>query len=227
VFKTLPREAQEIVQKREAQREQFVQAKSQEAQRAQQTAEQAAIQQLAEIEAGYAQQFQGLAEQIAPQRPNPALLQHDPQAFYAMQADYEAKVAQQRELQQQAQTYAQQAQARAMQMEQANHAEQHRIIVEQFPEYADPTTGPELQRKLTSVAKGVGLSRRADRSSARIRHHRHAGSRQGLRQGRQIRRPASEEDGEGARSEGFAESRQAGLSPGPRRHSPEPIRTGP
>jgi hypothetical protein len=107
------------------------------------------------IEAQVRAAFQ-YAEQIAPQRPNPALLGHDPQAFYAMQADYEAKVAQQRELQQQAQTYAQQAQARAMQMEQANHAEQHRAIVENFPEYADPTTGPELQRKLTAVAKELG-----------------------------------------------------------------------
>jgi hypothetical protein len=155
-FSKLPREDQEYLAKRESERERFLQTKSQEATRARQEAEQAAIQQLAQVEAGYAQHFQSLAEQLQPQRPNPALLQHDPQAFYAMQADYEAKVAQQQQLQQQAQTYAQQAHARAMQMEQANHAEQHRAIVEHFPEYADPTTGPELQRKLTAVAKELG-----------------------------------------------------------------------
>lgn len=155
-FKNLPREAQEIVAKREAEREKFVQSKSQEAARARQEAEQTAIQQLAQVEAGYAQHFQQLAEQLQPQRPNPALLQHDPQAFYAQQADYEAKVAQQQQLQQQAQTYAQQAQLRAQQIAQSEHAEQHRIIVDKFPEYADPTTGPELQRKLTSVAKELG-----------------------------------------------------------------------
>jgi hypothetical protein len=155
-FAKLPREDQEYLAKRESERERFLQTKSQEAVRAKQDTEQAAIQQLAQIEQGYAQHYQSLAEQIAPQRPNPALLQHDPQAFYAMQADYEAKIAQQRELQQQAQTYAQQAQARAMQMEQATLAEQHRVIVEHFPEYTDPTTGPELQRKLTAVAKELG-----------------------------------------------------------------------
>lgn len=156
VFKSLPREAQEIVAKREGEREKFVQQKSQEAARVKTEVEQTAVQQLAQIEAGYAQQFQHLAEQIMPQRPNPALVQVDPAAFYAQQAQYEAAVAQQRELQQQAQTYAQQAQLRAAQIEQATHAEQHRIIVDNFPEYADPTSGPELQRKLTAVAKAMG-----------------------------------------------------------------------
>jgi hypothetical protein len=158
VFKGLPRDAQEIVQKREAERERFVQQKSQEATRARQDAEQTAIQQLAQIEHGYAQHFQQLAEQLQPQRPNPALLQHDPVAYYAQRDAYESAVAQQQQLQQHAQTYASQAQARAAQIEQAEHAEQHRILVEHFPEYTDPTTGPELQRKLTSAAKRIGYS---------------------------------------------------------------------
>jgi uncharacterized protein YeaO (DUF488 family) len=155
-FAELPRDAQEVIAKRESEREKFVQSKSQEAARAKQEAEQAAIQQVAAYEAQVAQQLSQYAEQIAPQRPNPALLQHDPQAFYAMQADYEAKVAQQQQLQQQSQQYAQQAQLRAQQIAQAEAAEQHRIIVDSFPEYADPTTGPELQRKLTAVAKELG-----------------------------------------------------------------------
>jgi hypothetical protein len=155
-FAELPRELQETVQKREAERERFVQTKSQEATRAQQEARQAALSELAQIEQGYSQHFQTLAEQLMPQRPNPALLQHDPQAFYAQQANYETAIAQQRELQQQSQQYAQQAQMRQAQIEQAEHAEQARIITEQFPEYADPTTGPELQRKLTAVAKRLG-----------------------------------------------------------------------
>jgi hypothetical protein len=81
---------------------------------------------------------------------------YNPQAFYAQQERFENAVAQQRELQQQSQQYAQQAQARAMQVAQAEQAEQHRIIVERFPEYADPATGPELQRKLTGIAKELG-----------------------------------------------------------------------
>lgn len=155
-FKNLPREAQEIVAKRESERERFVQTKSQEATRARTEAEQVAIQQLAQIEQGYAQHFQQIAEQLQPQRPNPMLIQHDPQAFYAQQAQYEAAVAQQQELQQRAYQHAQQAQEREQQAQQAHNAEQHRIIVENFPEYTDPTTGPKLQQELSAVARELG-----------------------------------------------------------------------
>jgi hypothetical protein len=157
-FKSLPREAQEIVAKRESERERFVQQKSQEAALAKQTALQQATSELAQIEQGYAQHFQQLAEQLQPQRPNPQLLQHDPAAFYALTAQYEEAVAQQRQLQQLSQQHAQQAQARQAQIEQAEHAEQHRIIVESFPEYADPTTGPKLQAELSAVARELGYS---------------------------------------------------------------------
>ena len=157
-FAGLPRETQEYIAKRETERERFVQSKAQEAARAKTEVEQAAYSQLAQIEQGYAQHFQQLAEQLQPKRPNPALLQHDPQAFYAMQAQYEADVAQQRELQQQAQTFAQQAQQREAMAEQAHHAEQRQILSQTFPEYLDPTTGPELQRNLSATAKELGYS---------------------------------------------------------------------
>lgn len=155
-FAELPRETQEYLAKREGERERFVQSKSQEAARAKQEAIQQATSELAQIEQGYAQHFQTLAEQMQPQRPNPALLQHDPAAFYAQQAAYEDGLAQQRQLQQLASQHAEQARQRQAQIEQAELAEQHRIIVENFPEYADPTTGPELQRKLSAVAKRLG-----------------------------------------------------------------------
>jgi hypothetical protein len=157
-FAELPRETQEYLAKREGERERFVQQKSQEATRAKQDAANEAQQALAQYDAHVAQTLQSYAEQLAPQRPNPALLQSDPMAFYAQQAHFENAVAQQRELQQQADRYAQQAQQRAAQLEQAQHAEQHRILVEHFPEYTDPTTGPELQRKLTAAAKRIGYS---------------------------------------------------------------------
>jgi hypothetical protein len=156
VFATLPREAQEIVQKREAERERFVQQKSQEAARAKTEVEQAAYQQLAQYDAQVSQQLQGLVEQLQPQRPNPQLLQYDPQAFYAQQAQYEADVAQRQELQRRAEEHAQQAKAREAYAEQAYHAEQHRIIVENFPEYTEPTTGPKLQAELSAVARELG-----------------------------------------------------------------------
>jgi hypothetical protein len=105
-----------------------------------------------------AQQYQQLAAQLAPQQPDPSILRVNPEAFYAAEAEYRAKTAQQQQLQQQAQELAQQAQLRAAQIERAEQAEQHRIIVENFPEYADPTTGPELQRKLTAAAKRLGYT---------------------------------------------------------------------
>jgi hypothetical protein len=155
-FAELPRDVQEYVAKREGERERFVQSKSQEAARAKQEAVQQATSELAQIEQAYAQHFQQLAENLQPQRPNPALLQHDPAAFYAQQAAYEDAVAQQRQLQQRSSEYAQQAQARQQQIEQAELAEQHRIIVEQFPEYADPTMGPKLQQELSGIARELG-----------------------------------------------------------------------
>lgn len=155
-FAELPRDVQEYVTKRETERERFVQSKSQEATRARQDAEQAAYQQLAQIEQGYAGHYQQLAEQLQPQRPNPALLQHDPVTFYAQQAHYEGTVAQQRELQQLASQHAQQAQQRAREADQAEFAKQHQTIVETFPEYADPTTGPKLQQELSAVARELG-----------------------------------------------------------------------
>lgn len=154
-FAELPRELQETVTKREAERERFVQSKSQEAAKARQEVERAAYEQLAAYDQSVAQQYQQIAEQLQPQRPDPRMLQVDPQAFYAQQAEYEATVAQRQEMQQRAQFHATQAQQRAQAAEQAQLAEQHQVIAEQFPEYADPTTGPEWQRKLTAVAKEV------------------------------------------------------------------------
>ena len=157
-FAELPRDTQEYIAKRESERERFVQQKSQEAAQARQTVAQQAQAELAQYDAHMAQQYQQLAAQLAPQAPDPSLLRINPEAFYAAEAEYRAKTAQQQELQQQAQQLAQQAQYRAAQIEQAERAENHRIIVENFPEYADPTTGPELQRKLSAVAKRLGYT---------------------------------------------------------------------
>jgi hypothetical protein len=82
----------------------------------------------------------------------------DPIAYAQQMRSYQQANAQRSAAQQAAQQHAQQAQWQMAQAEQAEHAEQRRIIVDNFPEYADPTTGPELQRKLTAVAKRVGYS---------------------------------------------------------------------
>lgn len=159
-FKQLPRDLQETVQKREAERERFVQQKSQEATRARQEATQAATAELAQIERGYAQQFQQAAailDQLSAE-PDYSLLATNP-AEFARQAEVAKHFRAQRDAaQRNAQDYAQQAQAREQQLMQVEQAEMARIITEQFPEYADPTTGPELQRKLSAVAKRIGYT---------------------------------------------------------------------
>lgn len=155
-FKNLPREAQEFTARRIGELEKGFQTKAQEAARARQEAEQAAIEQLTAYQRNMAQQYEQLASQVLPKRPDPQMLQYDPQGFYAQQAAYEGAVAQQRELQQQSQEYARQAQAYEAHLEQQQLAQEHRAIVEQFPEYADPTTGPKLQAELSAVAREMG-----------------------------------------------------------------------
>jgi hypothetical protein len=156
VFKALPREAQEIVQKREAEREKFVQSKSQEAAQARAAATQQAQADLAQISASYAQQLQQVAASLQAEEPDPMLQVTDPIAYAQQMRTYRQAEAQRNHAQQMATQHAQQAQALAYQAEQQHNAEQHRIIVENFPEYADPTTGPALQRSLTAVAKELG-----------------------------------------------------------------------
>lgn len=157
-FKALPRDLQETVQKREADRERFVQQKSQEATRAKTDALQQATAELAQIERSYAQQYEQVAQSIVPLRPDASLLATNPYEYAAQQQKYEDALAQRSQAQQQAQYYAQQAQQREREAEQAYHAEQHRVIVEQFPEYSDPTTGPKLQQELSAVARELGYS---------------------------------------------------------------------
>mgnify|MGYP001556217125 CR=1 FL=1 len=155
-FAELPRELQETVAKRETERERFVQQKSQEAKQAQQSALQQAQSELAQINAAYAEQLQHIAQSVTVQEPDPMLQVTDPVAYAQQMRAARQADAQRSQAQQQAQHHAQQAQALAMQAAQAEQAEQHRYIVENFPEYADPTTGPELRSKLTAVAKEMG-----------------------------------------------------------------------
>jgi hypothetical protein len=157
-FAKLPREDQEYLSKREGERERFVQQKSQEAARAKTETQQAALQQLAEIERGYAQHIEQLASRFNVPEPDMALLAENP-ALYAQQARaYQNAQAQQRQLQQQAQELAEQAQQREAYAEQQHHAEQHARLVEAFPEYLDPTTGPKLQQELSTAARELGYS---------------------------------------------------------------------
>lgn len=158
VFASLPREAQEIVHKREAERERFVQQKSQEAARARTEVEQIAVQQLAEIDRNYAAQYQQTAQILEQLTADPdySLLATNPQEF-ARQAEvakyYRAQLQQAQRL---AEQHSEQANQRDQYAAQQEAAREHQVIVEHFPEYLDPTTGPKLRQELSGVARELG-----------------------------------------------------------------------
>jgi hypothetical protein len=138
-FAKLPREDQEYLSKREGERERFRSIEIPGGGSSQARCGTGCNPAARPNRAGLRGPLPAASGALQPQRPNPALLQHDPVAFYAQQAQYEGVIAQQRELQQTAQQYAQQAQQRAAMVEQAEFAKQRNIIVEHFPAHIRPT----------------------------------------------------------------------------------------
>jgi hypothetical protein len=155
-FKSLPRPAQEILAKRIGEAERGLHQKAQEAARARTEVEQEALRSLSAYEQQVAQHLQQYAQQLEVPKPDPSLLATDPTTYAYQMRQYEDVQAQRQAAQQQAAQFAQQAQQREQMAEQAYMAQQHQLIVEQFPEYADPTTGPKLQQELSAVARELG-----------------------------------------------------------------------
>ena len=155
-FKDLPRDVQEVLTRRESERERFVQSKAQEAARARHESEQAAVQQLAQIERNYAQQYQAIAAQFDVPEPDPYLMMTDQAAYVTQLTAHKNAQAQRQQAQQQAAYYAEQAQARDAQAAQAHAAQEYQIVAEHFPEYVDPTTAAKHQTELASIARELG-----------------------------------------------------------------------
>lgn len=155
-FAKLPREVQETLTKREAQREKFVQTKAQEAAQAREAARQEAMQYAAQLQAETAQRLEKYAQQLTVQEPDPSLIVSDPQTYAQQMQAYRYYTAQR----EQAQREAGQARAEAQHYEAAvEQQEQQREIAtlrEQFPEYLDPASGPKLQEQLSATAKALG-----------------------------------------------------------------------
>lgn len=156
-FAELPRNLQETVTRREAERDKALYAKTQEAARVRGEVEQQAI---AELQS-YAQQqitaLQALLPQI-PEKPAAMLQLTDPQAWAAQQDYYDWAVAQHQAVQQQiaeAQTIAQRSQ---QEQAQRAYAQDVAILQETFPEYLDPVAGVEHRKALGSLATELGFS---------------------------------------------------------------------
>jgi hypothetical protein len=82
-FADLPRELQETVQKREAEREKFVQSKAQEVTRERTNAMREAAEYVQQLQAEKAQQLEHYAQQFAIPEPNPELIVNRPRSVCA------------------------------------------------------------------------------------------------------------------------------------------------
>ncbi|WP_162875516.1 hypothetical protein [Sphingomonas crusticola] len=117
LFEQLPPDLQTKVAEREAQRERALQSATMAAAEAKRNAMAEANAAFAEQQRLYAAHLEQIAANYSPQRPDPALLAEDPQAFYQLQAIYESEASQHHALTQRAQ----QAQAEANQRDIINH----------------------------------------------------------------------------------------------------------
>lgn len=158
LFKTLPPEAQKVIAERETERERFVQQKAQEAATTRQSVENEARQAFAQLQQQTASQLQQYAQQLTPQRPDPAMLQYDPQGFYAEQAKYESAIAQRTEAQQMAAQYEAQARQHQEALTQAELQQDVQVLQASLPEWFDPSSSADLQQKLTATARELGYS---------------------------------------------------------------------
>lgn len=161
-FKQLPRELQETVQKREAEREKFVQAKSQEAANAQRNAQIEALRAAEQIKAEAVQHLQRYAQQFEVKPPsaelmNPQSPHYNPVA-YAQQLEVVQNITAQREqAQRDAEKFAAE-QAQFQTVRQQHEAELfHQQLSTELPEIFDPTTGQELLKTLTATAQSLGF----------------------------------------------------------------------
>lgn len=162
-FAALPKEAQQYVADLESRRAVQVQTATTKAAEAQRTAESAAARADAQAKAVYAQQLQVFADNLAPQRPDPQLAYTDPQAFIALNAQYEAQRAQHDQFVQQVTALSQEADE---QMTEAEIAERDRAL-SAIPEVQNEETRNLFFEKSIGVAKVLGLDTAAlNRASA-------------------------------------------------------------
>lgn len=159
LFEQLPPELQEKVAAREAQRERAMQSATSAAAEARRNAAAEASALFADQQRLYAQHLEQIAAQMAPQRPDPALLAHDPQAFYHLQAEYEGQVAEQQAMAQAA-AYAQaEAQQRDALAQHHELAQDHAALSHELGnDWTDTSRRQALLTDLEAVGASLGYS---------------------------------------------------------------------
>lgn len=158
LFGQLPADLQKQVVEREAQREKFVQQKSAEAAQARQTASAEAAAQFADQQRQYASELEQYASYFAPQAPNPAMASTDPVAFIQLNAQYQAELAQQQQLQQRSYQARQEADYRSQQAEAAQFQADIAILEQAIPEWSDVAKRTEMLTDVTRIGAELGYT---------------------------------------------------------------------
>lgn len=158
LFGQLPSDLQKQVVEREAQRERFVQQKAAETAEATRTAEARALSQFAETQRQYASELEQYASYFAPQPPNPAMASTDPVAFIQLNAQYQAELAQQQQLQQRSYQAQQEAYQRSQQADAAQFQADIAILEQAIPEWGDVAKRQELLTDVTRIGAELGYT---------------------------------------------------------------------
>jgi len=158
VFAGLPREAQEIIAKREADREKFVQAKSREAANTRNAVEGEARQALSTIMQNHQQALEQFLPAL-PQMPDPRLLasaEHR-DLYYQQKAEYDYAVAHRGQVSEQIEQARQHAQAISQHQLQAEIQAEHAVLEEALgDEWSDPSSRAKLLTDLEPIAAELG-----------------------------------------------------------------------
>ena len=156
-FKNLPRDLQETVQKREAERERFVQSKAQEAAQSKQAAQLEALKAVEQIKAQAAEQLQHYAQQFEVRPPSAELFRLNPEAYAQQLEAYQTSQAQREAAQQDYQkAVAEQAQIQAAREQHEAELFRQRLEAE-LPEAFDPANGQKLLQEISATAELLGF----------------------------------------------------------------------
>ena len=156
-FAQLPRELQEVVATREAQRDKAIQTATTEAANAKRNAVAEANAAFADYQRQYASHLEQIASQYAPQPPDPALAAQDPGRYIALKAQFDADYAQYHAVIQQSAQARSEAEQRDALTRQHEIAKDQEVLASQLgDDWTDMSRRKELLTSLETVGAELG-----------------------------------------------------------------------
>lgn len=156
----IPRKQQEVIARREAERDRHLTTKAREASEAERRVRGEAEIQLAQIHRNSAAEIERFASLILPQAPDQRLLftgnPQDGLTYQQQNAIYQQALAQQQQLQQQAQQRTAEAQRIEEQQALAQRQADAATLQQALPDWFDADKGPKLQAELQSIGSTLG-----------------------------------------------------------------------